>query len=65
MRSVPGRPTPEILTEAIETVLAKLPWPKSMRWGDSGFRWVRPLHGILALFDGVALGGTVEPDGTR
>ena len=65
VRSVPGRPTPEILTEAIGTVLAKLPWPKSMRWGESAFRWVRPLHGILALFDGVALGGTVEPAADR
>jgi len=65
VRSVPGRPTPEILTGAIGTVLAKLPWPKSMRWGESAFRWVRPLHGILALFDGVPLGGTVEPAADR
>ena len=36
-----------------------------MRWGESAFRWVRPLHGILALFDGVALGGTVEPAADR
>src|SRR5947207_12545834 len=23
-----------------------------MRWGEGTFRWVRPLHGILATFDG-------------
>lgn len=27
-------------------------WPKSMRWGRGGLRWVRPLRSILCLFDG-------------
>ena len=31
---------------------ARLPWPKSMRWGDGEFRWVRPLQSILCLLDG-------------
>lgn len=65
VRSVPGRPTTEILVETIATVLAKLSWPKSMRWADSGFRWVRPLHHIMALFDGAPLVGEVEPDPKR
>ncbi|MEM7444545.1 MAG: glycine--tRNA ligase subunit beta [Pseudomonadota bacterium] len=65
VRSVPGRPTAEILVEAISTILAKLAWPKSMRWQDSGFRWVRPLHHIMALFDGAPLAGEVEPDPKR
>jgi len=65
VRSVPGRPTTDILVETIETVLAKLSWPKSMAWGDSGFRWVRPLHHIMALFDGAPLVGEVEPDPKR
>src|SRR5262249_62030845 len=25
-------------------------WPKSMRWGAGGLRWVRPLHSIVAPF---------------
>jgi len=60
----PGRPTPELLSEAIPAVLAALPWPKSMRWGTGTFRWVRPLHSILALFDGQPLSGSFEPGGS-
>ncbi|MDX2221479.1 MAG: glycine--tRNA ligase subunit beta, partial [Rhodospirillaceae bacterium] len=48
----PGRPTSVVLKEIIEAALAQLPWPKSMRWASNPTRWVRPLHGILCLFDG-------------
>jgi glycyl-tRNA synthetase beta chain len=47
-----GRPTAELLAEVLPEVLGKLPWPKSMRWGTGDARWVRPLHAIVALFDG-------------
>ena len=51
----PGRPTPEVLAEAIPAIVRGFPWPKSMRWGASSIsteslRWVRPLQGIVALF---------------
>jgi glycyl-tRNA synthetase beta chain len=41
-----------VLAELLPAVLAELPWPKSMRWGDGTARWVRPLHAILCLFAG-------------
>ena len=48
-----GRETPHVLAEIIPEVMAKLPWPKSMRWKPgSSVRWVRPLHSILCTFDG-------------
>jgi glycyl-tRNA synthetase beta chain len=48
-----GRETPHVLAEIIPDVMAKLPWPKSMRWKPgSSVRWVRPLHSILCTFDG-------------
>lgn len=47
-----GKATPEVLAPLLGAVLARFPWPKSMRWGDHAIRWVRPLHGILCLFDG-------------
>ena len=47
-----GRPTADLLAEVLPEVLGKLPWPKSMRWGTGDARWVRPLHSIVALFDG-------------
>jgi glycyl-tRNA synthetase beta chain len=51
----PGRATAEVLAEAIPAILRAFPWPKSMRWGEASVstesqRWVRPLHGIVALF---------------
>jgi glycyl-tRNA synthetase beta chain len=46
-----GRPTAKALAAILPDTLAVLPWPKSMRWGDHECRWVRPLHGILCLFN--------------
>ncbi len=50
-----GQPTAEVLSELLPAAIAELPWPKSMRWGDGETRWVRPLHGLLALFDGAVV----------
>jgi glycyl-tRNA synthetase beta chain len=48
-----GRETAIVLGEIIPEIMAKLPWPKSMRWKPGvATRWVRPLHSILATFDG-------------
>ncbi len=51
----PGRATTAVLAEAIPAIIRAFPWPKSMRWGAASastesLRWVRPLHGIVALF---------------
>ena len=51
----PGRATAAVLAETIPAIVRAFPWPKSMRWGDASLsteslRWVRPLHGIVALF---------------
>ncbi|PHS74278.1 MAG: hypothetical protein COB56_09435 [Robiginitomaculum sp.] len=48
----PGRDASEIIAEAVPAVMAKFPWPKSMKWGDGTFRWVRPLTSILCVLDG-------------
>jgi len=62
-----GRPAIEILGDTIRRIVADFPWPKSMRWGAGALRWVRPLHGIVALLgeeivpveiDGIAAGAT-------
>ena len=48
-----GRETPHVLVEIIPELMAKFPWPKSMRWKPGlSVRWVRPLHSILCTFDG-------------
>src|SRR5579872_6703760 len=43
-----GRATADVLAEIIPDAINRLPWPKSMRWGSGSFRWVRPLHSIVA-----------------
>jgi len=52
LREKPGAATADVIAGLLGDVLAAFPWPKSMRWGSGGFRWVRPLQSILALFDG-------------
>ena len=46
----PGRISTQIVAEALEKTIRTFPWPKSMRWGVSSLRWVRPLKGILCIF---------------
>ncbi|HMA14441.1 MAG TPA: glycine--tRNA ligase subunit beta, partial [Kiloniellaceae bacterium] len=58
VRRIAGRPTAEVLPEILSKSFAELPWPKSMRWAYDSQRWVRPLHGIVALFDGEPLEGS-------
>ena len=53
----PGRATAAVLAEAIPAIVRAFPWPKSQRWGTASISteslgWVRPLSGIVALFDG-------------
>ena len=48
----PGRPAPKVLGEILPEVIASFPWPKSMRWAYDRLSWVRPLHNIVAVFDG-------------
>ncbi|MCW5749003.1 MAG: glycine--tRNA ligase subunit beta [Alphaproteobacteria bacterium] len=58
-----GGPTAEILPQILLDAIKALPWPKSMKWGSGSFAWVRPLHAILALFDGKPLVGQLDLGG--
>jgi glycyl-tRNA synthetase beta chain len=58
-----GGPTADSLPAVIEAAMKALPWPKSMKWGSGTMQWVRPLQGIVALFDGKILKGEVSPGG--
>ncbi len=55
-----GQPVKDILATVVSDAVGKLSWPKSMRWADSRFRWVRPLHNVLAIFDGEPLAGGID-----
>ena len=68
----PGQQTRELIGPMVERIVRSFPWPKSMRWGAAStstesLRWVRPLHGIVAMLgdqivpvsiDGVEAGAT-------
>ncbi len=56
----PGGPAAATLPTLLADAIAALPWPRSMRFADRPFRWVRPLHRVLAMFDGERLAGAVE-----
>lgn len=63
--NIPGRRTAEVLPAMIDSVMRAMPWKKSMNWGESAFRWVRPLHSILAIFDGRRLEGKFDLGGEQ
>lgn len=52
-----GRNTADVLTTLIPEVMTGFSWPKSMKSGDTDFRWVRPLRGLTVLLDGQSLDG--------
>ena len=58
-KTIPGRPTGEILAEITPRILASMTFPKMMRWGAGVHAFVRPVHGILAVFDGEVVPMTV------
>ncbi|MCZ7548529.1 MAG: glycine--tRNA ligase subunit alpha [Anaerolineales bacterium] len=45
-----GRPTPEVLAEALPKLIAEIKFEKSMKWNDSGVAFSRPIRWLVALF---------------
>ena len=58
-----GRPTLELLAEALPKLIAGLHVPKAMRWGSSEFEFVRPIRNILCLFGEEVV--PIEVDGVK
>ncbi|HZV80961.1 MAG TPA: glycine--tRNA ligase subunit beta, partial [Geobacteraceae bacterium] len=50
-----GRPVHELLAEILPRLIGNIPFKKSMRWGDFDVRFARPIHWIVALFDGIVV----------
>jgi glycyl-tRNA synthetase beta chain len=57
-----GKQTSEVFPDLLNDVFTKVPWPKSMRWGVEAQSWVRPIQGILCIFDGVVVEGVQYND---
>ena len=58
-----GVKTAALLPALLAASFAALPWPKSMRWAGHHYRWVRPLHSIVATFDGTPIEGAIDLGG--
>ncbi|MDR0677383.1 MAG: glycine--tRNA ligase subunit beta [Holosporaceae bacterium] len=44
--------TAKLLGDIIKNAIYKIPWEKSMHWGKHQFYFVRPLRGIMAIYNG-------------
>ena len=54
-----GEQTAELVAAGLEKLITGLPFKKSMRWGAGTVRWGRPLHQVVAVFDGRRIPATV------
>ena len=54
-KMIEGRFTPEVIAERLPGIVEKMSFPRMMRWGDGKPQWVRPVHSVIALFDGVVV----------
>jgi len=52
---VEGRFTSEVLAEVVPAVVAKMSFPRMMRWGDGQSCWIRPVHSVVCLLDGLVV----------
>jgi glycyl-tRNA synthetase beta chain len=55
VKKVEGRDTTDIVAELVPNIIKNFHWPKSMRTGRGELRWVRPLQGLLCVFDGAVV----------
>ena len=44
-----GRKAADIVSAVLDKTVRNFPWPKSMRWGESSLKWVRPLHSLICI----------------
>jgi glycyl-tRNA synthetase beta chain len=50
-----GRPAKVVLEELLPQLIAKLSFPKSMKWNNTGVRFARPVRWLVALYGGATL----------
>jgi glycyl-tRNA synthetase beta chain len=50
-----GRPADVILKELLPQLIAKLSFPKAMKWNSTGVRFARPVRWLVALYGGATL----------
>jgi glycyl-tRNA synthetase beta chain len=51
-KKIVGEPSEGLLPAILMKIVTTIPFRKSMRWADGEFRFARPIHWLLALYDG-------------
>jgi len=55
IRQCKGQKTENLLPGILKGIIESLSFPKSMRWGQGNISFARPIHWLLALYDGRAV----------
>jgi glycyl-tRNA synthetase beta chain len=55
VKKIEGRDTSDIVADLVPGIIRNFHWPKSMRTGRGELRWVRPIQGIVCVFDGAVV----------
>jgi glycyl-tRNA synthetase beta chain len=51
-RTIVGKRTADVLADVVPKAVEAMAFPKTMRWGDAGRAFVRPVRGVVAVFGG-------------
>lgn len=52
LKREPAQSTRDLLAQITSSLFEGFRWSKSMRWGSTPVSWVRPIRGLLSLFNG-------------
>lgn len=58
-----GENTADLLSKVAPEIIKSIPFPKSMKWGNNDFKFVRPIHWFLSIFEGNVI--EFEADGIK
>ncbi|HON59677.1 MAG TPA: glycine--tRNA ligase subunit beta [Smithella sp.] len=59
-KTLPGQPTNELLPDMLKEFILAIPFRKSMRWANYDLRFARPVHWILAIYQGSVIPLKIE-----
>lgn len=54
-KRIEGQPTSDVLARILPPIVERMTFPRMMRWGDGTPQWVRPVHSVIALFEGTVV----------
>jgi len=59
-KTIAGQATKDLLGDILKNFMLSIPFRKSMRWASYGLRFARPVHWLLALYQGNIVPMTIE-----